>query len=71
MPNIRQTYRHRQLRNSFTPEQLLIIDEELARIREARRIAFEQGSDPQYASTLELVINSPLVQKQWMTKRSK
>ena len=50
MPNIRQTYCHQQLRNSFTPEQLRVIDEELARIRQARRIALEQGGDPQNAS---------------------
>jgi hypothetical protein len=47
MPNIRETYCHQQLQNSLTPEQIRIIDEELARIREARRIALEHGGDPQ------------------------
>jgi hypothetical protein len=71
MPNIRQMYRHQQLRNSFTPEQLLVFDKELAHIREAHWIALEQGGDPQNAIagtggeretlTLELVISSPLV----------
>jgi hypothetical protein len=51
MPNIQQTYRHQQLWNSFTPEQLRVIDEELARIREARWLAFDQGGDPQPTNT--------------------
>jgi hypothetical protein len=50
MPNIRQTYCHQQLWNSFTPEQLRVINEELAHIRQACPIALEQGSDPQNAS---------------------
>ena len=50
MPKIRQTHRHQQLRNSFTPEQLRVVDKELARIRQARQIALEQGGDPQSAS---------------------
>jgi hypothetical protein len=50
MSNIWQTYRHQQLQNSYTPEQLRIIDKELACIRQARRIALEQGGDPQNPS---------------------
>jgi hypothetical protein len=51
MPNIRQTYRHQQLRNRFTAEQLRVINEELTRIREACRLAFDRGGDPQTTST--------------------
>jgi hypothetical protein len=50
MPNIRQTFRHQQLRNSFTPEQLRVIDEELACIQAARRLALDRGGDPQATS---------------------
>jgi hypothetical protein len=43
-------YRHQQLWNSFTPEQLCVINQDLACIRQARRIALEQGGEPQNAS---------------------
>jgi hypothetical protein len=49
MPNIQQIYHHQQLRNSFTPEQLHVTDKELARSRQARGIALEQGGDPKIA----------------------
>ena len=51
MPNIRQTFRYQHLRNTFTPEQLRVIDEELARIRAARRLALDPGGDPQAPNT--------------------
>jgi hypothetical protein len=43
-------YRHQQQQNSFTLEQICIIDKELACIREAHRVALEQGGDPQSIS---------------------
>jgi hypothetical protein len=62
MPNIQQTYRHQHLPNSLTPEQLHIIDEELARIRETRRIALEQGGNPQNVSAGSGGTRAPTVQ---------